>query len=80
MSDVMQREWVSVVKTAISEYVAQGCREGDYAVDGYTVMVGGDGQSQLPDGRYKIGLYLPGSTPDGACDHYAVCTADGEEI
>lgn len=74
----LQRTEVPIVRQAIAKFVGDGTpTDGSYyEIDGYTVLV--SQSADLPAYCYGIGLYLPGSTPEGTCDGYWVCTADGE--
>ena len=73
-----QRKWVSVVKSAIEQFVSEHNNSGehDYEVDGHTVLITRNAETRE---TYKVGIYLPGSNPAGECDFYTTCSADGEE-
>jgi hypothetical protein len=71
----LQRKWIPAIREAIARRLAEG-RDGDYTVDGYTILV----EKSEAKNEFRIGLYLPGSMPDGTCDGYFICTADGEAI
>ena len=75
----LQRKWLPVIRAAIVHYdpAHDGMGDDDYSADGYTVLVSRD--ANTPGGAFRVGLYLPGSTPEGECDWYGLCTADGEE-
>lgn len=49
----------------------------DYTIDGYTVLVD---NYKMPARQFNIGLYRPGSHPEGTCDGYYICGEDGETI
>ena len=74
ISATLQRAWVPIIRDAIAQCVADGRDEADYGVDGYTVLVSRE------NSVFSIGLYLPGSAPEGTCDAYYTCAENGEAI
>jgi hypothetical protein len=74
-SPVLQRVEVEIVREAISQFLASGDSEGAYEIDGCTVLVSREPEF---DNLFSIGLYRLGSEPEGECDGYYVCSADGE--
>lgn len=65
-----------MVKEAIRLHRESGRDESGTEIDGHTVLVSTNGDT--PAGLYGVGIYLPGSTPEGECDGYYTCDENGE--